>query len=146
MTIAAFVIACMSALGTLGAVWYAHRAVSEARRSADAANDVADIERARRADEVAEADRQRVKFRLLHRTKDAYVLQNAGTDPAYGVHVDTGGLGVHGEITDFAEFDADEEQQFILSRSLGQEPSHVVVAWHMRPDRSDPPQTVKLRP
>ncbi|GAA5115992.1 hypothetical protein GCM10025762_31640 [Haloechinothrix salitolerans] len=146
MTIAAFVIACLSALGTLGAVWYARRAVAEARRSADAAKDVADIERARRADEVAEADRQRVKFRLLHRTKDSYVLRNAGTDSAYGVHVDTGGLGVPGEITHFDEFGADEEQPFILSRSLGQGPVHVVVAWHMRPDRSDSPQTAKLLP
>jgi len=86
-----------------------------------------------------------VDFQLLYDSGDAYVLWNAGTDSAHGVHVDTGGLGTPGEITDFDGFGPDEKQRFLLLRSLGgQEAQHVIVTWHLNPDRSDPKQSKKL--
>jgi hypothetical protein len=61
MTIASFVISCLAAVAAVAAAWYvrgqkraADLAASEAKRSADAAAEVVDIERSRRADEVAE--------------------------------------------------------------------------------------------
>ena len=152
MTVAAFVISCLGLVVAVLAAWFgrgqkraAEMAASEAKRSADAAAEVAEVERARRAEEVAEAQRRRVQFELVHEGGSRYLLRNAGTDPAYGVHVDTGGLGVQNEITDFEEFEADAEHRYLLSRTMGSDPAaRVVVTWHHHPDRSDDQRTAKL--
>jgi hypothetical protein len=120
-------------------------AVAEAKRSADAAAEVVDIERARRADEVADTDHRRVRFELVPEDGQAYLLRNAGTDTAYGVHVDTGGLGYDDETKDFDEFEPDDEYRYLLSRTMDSAQSeHVVVTWHRLPDRSDARRSAKL--
>jgi hypothetical protein len=145
MDVAAFVISCLGLVVAVVAGWYSHRSVAEAKRSADAAADVADVERARRADEVAEAERRRVRFELVPEGGQEYVLQNAGTDTAYEVHVDTGGLGFQDEVADFDEFEAGGEHRYLLARTMDPDQAeHVVVTWHHRPDRSDQPRSQRL--
>lgn len=152
MTVAAFVISCLGLVVAVLAAWFgrgqkraAELAASEAKRSADAAAEVAEVERARRAEEVAEAERRRVRFELVHEGGSRYLLCNAGTDPAYGVHVDTGGLGVQDEVTDFDEFEADGAHRYLLGRTMDPDlAEHVVVTWHHHPDRSDDRRTAKL--
>lgn len=152
MTIASFVISCLAAVAAVAAVWYgrgqkraADLSAAEAKRSADAAAEVAEIERARRADELAESERGRVRFELVPEGGQAYLLRNAGTDTAYGMHVNTGGLGYEDETTDFDEFEAGSEHRYLLVRTFDQDlAEHVVVTWHHRPDRSDQLRTVKL--
>jgi hypothetical protein len=100
------------------------------------------IEQERRAEEVAEADRLRVCFELEHQRGQAYLLRNAGTDSAYGVHVETGGMVARGEV-DFDEFPTGEAHKYVLARSWGG-PDHIVVTWHHRSDRSDSPRSMKL--
>jgi len=104
MTVASLLISCVAAVAAIGAVWYgrgqkraAETASQEARRAADAAADMATIERDRRAEELAEAERNRVVFRLEYEVGSAYRLRNRGTDTAYGVHVDLGGMGIVGD-------------------------------------------------
>lgn len=152
MEIASFVIACVSATGALWAVWYARaqktiavRATEEAKRSADAAADVAAIERERRAEEVAEADRQRVRFVLEHEHGHAYRLHNLGTDTAFGVHVDTGGMGVQDEVTDIDEFPSGDAPRYLLARTMDpSQADYVLVTWHHLADRSDPRRSARL--
>lgn len=145
MVIAAFVVACLSVVLALASVWYAHRAIAEAKRSADAAAEVTGIERERRAEEVADAERRRVVFDLT-RTGDAqYVLRHAGTDTAYGVHVDLGGRRFAGPSADIDEIESGEELVYVLSRGLGRSISdYMVVSWHHQQDRSDPRRSMKL--
>jgi hypothetical protein len=152
MTVASFVISVLSVVVASVVVWYgrgqkraADLSAAEAKRSADAAAEAADIERARREEEIADAERRRVRFQLVKEGGHAYLLWNVGTDTAYGVHVDTGGLGMQDEITDFDEFEAGSEQRYLLSRTMGSgQDEHVVVTWHHRPDRSDEQRTAKL--
>ncbi|WIV52851.1 hypothetical protein [Amycolatopsis nalaikhensis] len=152
MDIASFAISCLAAVAAAAAVWYgrgqkraADRSAAEAKRSADAAAEMTEIERARRADEVSDADRRRVRFELMHEGGHAYLLRNAGSDAAYGVRVDTGGLGTVGEVEEFDEFESGREHRYLLSRTIDpDEAEHVVVTWHHRPDRSDERRTVKL--
>lgn len=155
MTVASFAISCLSFAVAVVAVWYgrgqkraADLSAAEARRSADAAAEVADIERARRVDEVADADRRRVGFKLVYAGGSAYVLRNTGTDAAFGLHVDTGGLGLEDEITDFEEFEAGREERYFLNRRGGsaglQQGRHVIVTWHNHPDQSDKRRSQEL--
>jgi len=152
MDIASFVISCFAAVAAGAAVWYgrgqkraADRSAAEAKRSADAAAEMAEVERARRAEEVAETERRRVRFELVPEGGSAHVLINTGTDAAYGVHVDTGNLGVMGEDTDFEVFEPGDQHRFLLSRRVDADlVEHVVVTWHHRPDRSDERRMVKL--
>jgi hypothetical protein len=145
MDVAALVISCLGLVVAVVAGWYSRRSVTEAKRSADAAAEVADVDRARRADEVADAERRRVRFELVPEGGSAYVLQNVGTATAYGVHVDTGGLGFQDEVTDFEEFEADGEHRYLLTRTMDPDQAdHVVVTWHHRPDRSDERRSVTL--
>ncbi len=152
MTVAAFVLSCLGLVVAVVAAWYgrgqkraAELSAAEARRSADAASEVAEVERARRADEIAEAERRRVRFELVPVGGQVYLLRNVGTDTAYGVHVNTGGLGFQDEVTDFEEFEADREHRYFLARTMDPDlAEHVVVTWHHRPDRSDERRTAKL--
>ena len=148
MDVAAFVISCLGLIVAITAGWYSHRSVAEAKRSADAAAEVAEVERARRADEVADAERRRVRFDLVPDGGSAYVLRNAGTDTAYGVHVDTGGMGLDDEVVEFEEFESGREQRYWFVRKGGPEgskqPQHIVVTWHLRPDRSERSRSAKL--
>lgn len=149
MTIASFVISCVAVLVAVGALWYARgqklaaeNSALEAKRSADAAAALVEIESERRTEEVDEANRLRVQFNLVHHNKSAYLLRNDGTDSAYGVHVDSPDLIARGDF-DFAEFTAGEAHKFILGRSMGSA-DHITVTWHHEPDRSDSPRSVKL--
>jgi hypothetical protein len=137
MTVASFVISAVALVVAAVAAWYgrgqkrtADRSAAEAKRSADAAAEVAAIERGRRADEVADADRRRVCFELVSEGNHAYLLRNTGTDTAYGVHVDTGGMGLEDEIADFEEFESGREQRYWFIRKGGPEgskqPEHIV--------------------
>ena len=152
MTIASFVISCLAAVAAVIAVWYgrgqkraADRAAAEARRSADAAAEVTEIERARRADEVADTDRRRVRFELIPEGGHAYLLRNVGTDTAYDVRVETGGMGAVGEVEDFDEFEAGSKHRYFLARTSDPgQAEHVVVTWQHRQDLSDARQSTKL--
>ncbi|MDX8036748.1 hypothetical protein SK803_41690 [Lentzea sp. BCCO 10_0856] len=152
MTVAAFVISCFGLLVACLAAWYgrgqkraAEKSADEAKRSADAAVALAEVEAARRADELTESERGRVRFALEHERGQRYLLRNVGTDSAYGVHVDTGGLGVQGEVTDFEEFEAESEHRYLLAKTFnGNQADHVLVTWHLTEDRSDKPRSVKL--
>jgi hypothetical protein len=152
VTVASFVISCLAVIVAAGAVWYARgqkraadHAVDEAKRSADAAAEMATIERHRRAEEIAAADSRRVRFELLHEGSAAYLLRNIGTDTAYGVHVDTEGLGTAGEIEDFEEFSPDDAHRYLLSTTHECDGTErIVVTWHHRLDRSDEPRSVRL--
>lgn len=152
VTVASFVISCLAVVAAVGAVWYsrgqkraAEQAAAEARRSADAAAEVATIERDRRAEEVAEADRLRVRFELEHQSGQAFLLRNVGTEIAYGVHVDTEGLGTGGEVEDFEKFSPDDAHRYLLSSTLDCDGTErVLVTWHHRQDRSDEPRSVRL--
>ncbi len=152
MTVAAFVISCFGLLVACLAAWYgrgqkraAEQSAAEAKRSADAAVALAEVEAARRADEVAESERQRVRFVLEHYDGDTYVLRNVGTDSAHGVHIDTGGMGDQDEVVDFDEFEADSEHRLFLASTFdADQADHVVVTWHHAEDRSDKPRSAKL--
>jgi hypothetical protein len=152
MTIASFVISVLAVVVAAAAVWYgrgqkraADLSAAEATRSADAAAQVADIERVRREEEVAAAKRRRVRFVIVKEGGQAHLLRNVGTDTAYEVHVDTGGMGVQDEITDFDEFEAGSEHRYLLARTMGPgQTDHVVVTWHHLPDRSDEQRIAKL--
>ncbi len=152
MTVAAFVTSCLGLIVAGLAAWYgrgqkraAELSAAEAKRSADAAAEVAEVEKARRADEVAEAERRRVSFVLSHKGGHQYLLRSVGTDSAYGVHVDTGGLGFPDEVTEFEEFAAGDEHRYTLTRTTAPElAERVVVTWHQRADRSDGRRTAKL--
>jgi hypothetical protein len=151
MEIAALVIALLSAAGTVWAAWYARaqkviakEAAGDAKRSADAAAEVAKIERDRRSEEVAAADASRVDFELVRRGGDSWLLRNKGTESAFGVHVDPGNLRSRGEM-DFDEFPAREARRYLFVRTLGSDQTdHVLVTWHHLPDLSDPPRQQKL--
>jgi hypothetical protein len=152
MTVASFVSSLLALVVAVVAVWYgrgqkraADLSAAEAKRAADAAAEVAEIERARRADEVADADRRRVRFVLVPAGSQAYVLRNAGIDTAYGVHVDARGWGLEDEVTDFEEFESGSEQRYWLIRKGGgaDQAEHVLVTWHHRPDRSDGRRSAK---
>ena len=149
MTVASFVLSCFALVVAGIAVLYAHRqtraaeqSAAESKRSADAAADMAKIEQERRAEEVAEAERHRVRFELEHQSRSAYLLRNVGTDSAYGVNVETEVLVSRGEV-DFDEFRAGDAHKYLLTSTWGG-PDHIVVSWHHRPDRSDVPQSTKL--
>jgi hypothetical protein len=107
---------------------------------------VAEVERARRADEVVDADRRRVQFTLIQESGERWLLQNTGTDSAYGVHIDTGGLGGYqDEVTDFEQFESSRGHRLWLARTMASDQSdHVTVTWHHRPDRSDEQRSMKL--
>ncbi|MCM3886150.1 hypothetical protein [Frankia sp. R82] len=126
------------------AVDEARRAADEARRAADAAEEATRIERERRTDELADAERQRVVFELRPDSGDNYVLHQAGTDTAYGVHVDIGDLDSAGRQTDFDEIPPGLDHLLYLSQGFETATTHIVVSWHLRPDRSDSQQSVKL--
>lgn len=153
MTIASFVIAFFSALGTCIAVWYgrgqkhaADKSAAEAKRSADSAADEAEIERERRAEELAEADRGRVNFQLVPQGQRAYLLCNKGSDIAYGVHVDIRDVRAISDVQlvfDFEEFRDGESQPFNLFKILGSS-GDIFVTWHQLPDRTDAQRSKKL--
>lgn len=151
MSVAAFVISCLGLVVAGRAVWWAlgqkraaDRSADEAKRSADAAAEVAEIERARRGDEIVDAERRRVCFEFGRAGGRSYVLRHGGTDTAYGVHVDTGKLGVPNDVRDFAEWPAGEAQPFRFFKMDQVTADEVVVTWHHRPDQTDPPQDQKL--
>jgi hypothetical protein len=152
VTVASFVISGLALVVACIAAWYARRqtraaehSAAEARRSADAAAEMTQIEQDRRATEIAEADRNRVRFALDHERGQVYWLRNVGTDTAYGVHVDTEGLGTAGEVEDIEEFSPDDAYRYFLSLTLDCDGTErVVVTWHHRQDRSDQPRSVRL--
>lgn len=154
MVIAAFVVACLAVVAAAVSAWYgrgqkraADLAAAEARRAADAAAETVRIEQARRADEVADAERRRVRFALTpvdERNSSQYILRNSGTDTAYAVHVDTGDLGIDDQATDFDEFKAEEEHPLYLIKTYGTRTERVEIIWHQSPDRSDERRSVSL--
>ncbi|SDH61072.1 hypothetical protein SAMN05216553_13515 [Lentzea fradiae] len=149
MTVASFIISVVAVLVAMGALWYARgqklaaeRSAQEAKRSADAAADLAKIERDRRRDEVDEAKRLRVRFNLVHHNKSAYLLRNDGTDTVYGVHVDAQNILIRGD-SDISEFPSGDSHKYVLGRTMDSG-DHIIVTWHHEPDRSDSPRSTKL--
>jgi hypothetical protein len=157
MEIASFVIACVSALGTVFASLYARgqekaalasaaiaeAAKEEAKRAADAAAEMTDIERARRTEEVAAAERDRVWFILEPVGGPRYLLRNDGTASAFGVHVEAGDLAYKGHVADIEEFSAGDCREYFLERSVATGPdAHVLVTWHRH--RSDTRRSQKV--
>ena len=110
-----------------GAVWYARGAKITA---ADAAEEAVGYQR-------SEVEPGRVVLRLRHIGGISYGLVNDGTDTAYGVHVDTGELGVGEQHTDYDELHSGQDVGFLLSPDLATTSRHVTVTWHERPDLSD---------
>ena len=152
MTIASFVISCLAVLVAGIALWYARgqkvaaeQSAIQAKRSADAAADIVRIEQERRAEEVAEAERNRVRFKLISVGRMRYLLHNQGTDSAYGVHVDGGEQVVEGgDEPEIDEFPADDHREYFFDAAPG-EPRRIEVSWHLNPDCSDARQSVTLR-
>ena len=58
------------------------------------------------------------------------MLQNVGTDTAYGVHVDVGDLLVDAPATDFDEFPSGHSEEYLFLFHLGTESTHIAVTWH----------------
>lgn len=146
MDVAAFVVAVVAALISGLAVWYARgqkkaadRAATEARRSADAAEEATGFKR-------AEVERNRVVFRLDPVRGNQHVLSNAGTDTAYGVHVDLRALYVRGDPgrCEFDEFPSGYAERYPLAGDGRTRATHIGVTWHHEPDRSDEPQSQEL--
>jgi hypothetical protein len=153
MTIASFVIACLSALGTCIAIWYsrgqkhaADKSATEAKRSADATAEAVEIERERRVEELAEADRGRVNFQLVPQGQHAYLLCNKGSGIAYGVHVDVQDVRTINDVElvfDFEEFRDGESQPFNLFKILGS-PGDIRVTWYQLSDCTDAQRSKKI--
>ncbi|WP_019819463.1 hypothetical protein [Saccharomonospora saliphila] len=164
MEIAAFVVSCVAALISAGALWYsrgqkmaadrsaqaaersagsAERSEMSAAQSAEAAAETAAIERARRADEVADADRSRVRWSLEDLGKDRWMLTNAGTDSAYGVRVSAGDVHIRGNVG-LDEFPSDHAEPYIILRTFGSYTDRIEVTWHYRADLSDEQQRREL--
>lgn len=140
----------LAAIVAIGAAWYARgqkraaeQPAAEAKRFADATATMATIEQERRAEEVADAQRNRVRFVLDHEGGSRYLLRNAGTDTAYGVHVDTKRRGITvGEDEDFEEFPSGDAHRSVLpGGGLNTHAGHIVVTWYCRQDRSDSAQS-----
>jgi Flp pilus assembly protein TadB len=168
MTVASLVVSVLAVVITVLALWYARgqkqaadrsavaaeqsaaearRSADAAARSADAADEMANIDRDRRDEEVAEAQRNRVVFTLEYEGGSAYRLRNRGTGTAYGVHVDTAGIGTAREQADFAEFTPDDAYKYLLAAGLGATGQEcLTVTWYYCEDRSDKTQAVKLHP
>jgi hypothetical protein len=141
--LAAAVIAALALGVSIWSAVIARRSASAADKSAEYAGEVAAIERARRADEVAEADRQQVQFRLQHVQSKLYLLTNAGTGTAYGVTVDLGDPGNRPRTHD-ALPDVFPERYAVEVLLL--QPGPVTVQWHNREDRSDERRSRVLPP
>jgi hypothetical protein len=143
--IAAFVLSLIAVGIAAVAARYARRgalasedSARESTRSADAAQEVVSYQR----DEV---ERNRLVFVLRRTTSDdTYVLQNAGTDFAYGVHVDVGDMIVDADATDYDEFPPGHSEEYMLLFHLGTETTHMTVTWHQQADRSDEERQVRL--
>jgi hypothetical protein len=151
METASFVISIIAAVFAGGAVWYARGQKAAADRSARASEQSAQaaIQSADAAHETvgyqrADVERSRVVFVLEYVGSAAHLLSNTGTDPAYGVHVDTGDLGIGGEVTDYDVFGPGQTEEVLLSPSLASTTTHVEVSWHQQPDRSNQRRTVRL--
>jgi len=149
--IASFVIACVSALMAIVAVWYsrgqkkiAEAAKEEARRSADAAAVVAQIERERRDEEITAIEQNRVFFDLKPKGGDRFLIAHEGNASAFGVHIDVNQLGWL-EISDFEEWEPGDKIEFFAIRSAASG-SHILVTWHQQSDRSDLQRSQKLHP
>jgi hypothetical protein len=134
METASFVISIIAALFAGGAVWYARGAKKAA---ADAAEDAVGYQ-------GAEVEPGRIVVRLRHIGGISYRLVNDGTDTAYGVHVDTGELGVGEQDTDYDELHSGQAVEFLLSPNLATTSRHVTVTWHERPDLSDEKRAARL--
>jgi hypothetical protein len=144
MDIAAFVLSLIAIVISVFAAWYARRqalaaedSARDSTRSADAAQEVVSYQR----DDV---ERSRVVFVLEPSGGDTHMLSHQGTDIAYGVHVDAGGLRVDGEVYDFEEFPPGQAERIYLFPSLASVTSHVTVSWHQVPDLSDERRTARL--
>ncbi|HEY0641263.1 MAG TPA: hypothetical protein VGD67_26845 [Pseudonocardiaceae bacterium] len=159
MTVAAFVVSCLAVAVSVAAAVIAHQqrrigdrsaaaaeaSLREARRASQAAVELAEIEAARRAEELAAAEANRIRFDLQYRTGEQYRLVHLGTQTAYGVKVDTQDQGVLGERVDFDEFPAGDFHDYVLAPTDQVENQPVEVTWHELPDLSDEPQRQLLR-
>ncbi|MBA0126321.1 hypothetical protein H0B56_12285 [Haloechinothrix sp. YIM 98757] len=133
-----------------GALWYsrgqklaADRSARAAEESATAAAETADIDKARRAEELDNAERNRVVWRLEHTGDMWYRLINCGTESAYGVQIDAGELIVE-EAGPFGEIASDGAEPLLLARSWASNADRIVVTWHHQPDLSDEPRYREL--
>jgi hypothetical protein len=136
METASLVISVIAVVFAGGAVWYARGeklaaadSAREAKRSADAAHEAVGYQR----DEV---ERNRIVFRLDPVSGEKYLLRNAGTHSAYGVHVDAGDLGFENDVTDYDAFESGRAEPYMFARTLGSTSSGIVVTWHNLADRS----------
>lgn len=157
MEIAAFVVSCVAVLIAAGALWYARGQKEAADRSAkaaegsevsaaksaEAAAETAAIERARRADELADADRSRVRWSLVHVGREEWVLTNEGTDSAYGVRVSAGPVSIDGSV-ELDEFPSDHAEPYMVLRDMDAYTDRIEVTWHQRADLSDEQQRREL--
>lgn len=148
----------LSFLVTAAMLWNSRGQKHAAARSAHADAEVARIEWERRAQEVADTERQRVLFELIppvwgdggtksrsrSRRDDEYVLRHVGTEIAHGVRVDPQGLIAEGDL-EFASF-APGEERLLLLLPTAREPGtgYLGVTWHHLADRSDQQQFTHL--
>jgi hypothetical protein len=144
MEVASFVLSLVAIGIAAVAAGYARRgamasedSARESMRSADAAQEAISYQR----DDV---ERNRVVFSLEPVGHDGHLLRNDGTHSAFGVHVDTGGLGVDNPITDYDEFRAGQVEEYMLLLTMGVRTTHVTVTWHQQADRSDEQRRVEL--
>ncbi|KPM55904.1 hypothetical protein CcI49_22335 [Frankia sp. CcI49] len=154
MATVAFVVACLAVVAAGFSAWYgrgqkraADLAATEARRAADAAAEAVRIEQARRADEVADAEHRRVRFKLVPtggQSGSLHLLRNTGTDTAYGVHIDTGDLRVANQTLDFDEIKADTEHTLYLARTMRTTTDRIEITWSRSPDHSASQRSVRL--
>jgi len=136
ISIIAVIVAGIAAWYTRGQKLAADNSVIEAKRSADAAHEAVRYQR-------ADAERNRVVFRLDHASGQAYLLTNDGTDPAYDVDVDTAGMGIE-PVTHFDVFEAGHSEQYLLAPTLDVTDTTVTVSWHHERDQSDDRRRVRL--
>lgn len=150
MEIAALVVSCLSALFTGWGVLYSRglkhasdRSAEAAEESAIAARETTDIDKARRADELTEAERNRVVWSLRHIKKIRYRLTNHGTESAYGVQIDTGAARTDGN-TNIEEFPAGHVESYLILQAMGASTDKMMVTWHHQPDLDDEPRQQEL--
>jgi hypothetical protein len=143
VTIASFVLACVSSFVAACALTYSRGQKLAAERSAAAAEErakaaVAAEERAQR-----EEERNRFVWVLEPIGNDRYTIVNAGTATAFGVSVDAEDLLVHGE-TEIEEFPPGHGELYYFTRTNGTTTEHVIVTWHEMSSKADEPRQVRI--
>ncbi|WP_436493204.1 hypothetical protein [Actinokineospora sp. HUAS TT18] len=144
MAVTSLIISILSALLTAGAVWYARgqrnaadKASEAAVRAAAAAAESVELQRLSENRASDAAERGKIDWKLDLVSGQRYILRNAGTHSAFGVHVEQGAVKVEGNETDFPEFPSNHGVELVLAKSYGQVNGPIVITWHANPTLSD---------